>query len=116
MADDGFRGRMKAFLSHGRGGDLTAEEKRFFRGVLERFQAILDIGASLLREGVRTGEFREMDVGAGVAFLSAVVMGFLHDFGMNARGLGPRGKTDIIMEFLLNGIAAAPGRGKGVSL
>lgn len=116
MTDDGFRGRMKAFLSHGRGSDLTAEEKRFFRAVLDRFKSILDLGVGLLREGVRTGEFRDMDFEAGVAFLSAVVMGFLHDTGVGARMLGPKEKTDIIMEFLLNGIAAASGPGKGVSI
>lgn len=114
MADDALRGRMKAFLAQGKEG-LSLKERRFFRAVFAKFRAVVDVGEAVLREGVRNGEFREMDVAAGTAFLSALVMGFLHDYGMNARRLCPRAKTGIIMEFLLNGIAAAPGPLKGES-
>jgi len=115
MADEGFRGRMKVFLSNGK-GDLSPEEKRFFRGVFDKLKTVLNIGTVVLREGVRNHEFREMDVNAGVAFLSAVVTGFLHDFGSYAGRLRPQAKADIIMEFLLKGIAAAPGPRKGESI
>jgi AcrR family transcriptional regulator len=115
MADEDFRDRMKAFLSHGQ-GDLSSEEKRFFRSVFDKLRTVLDIVTAVIREGVRNREFREMDVEACGAFLSAAVMGFFHDYGSSVRRLSPRARSGIIMEFLLNGIAAAPDSRKGVSI
>ncbi len=115
MADEGFRDRMRIFLSHGQ-GTLSPGERRFFRAVFAKLRAILDIGATVLREGVRNREFRELDIDAAVAFLSAVVTGSLHDYGSSVRRLCARARADIILEFLLNGIAAAPGPRKGESI
>ncbi len=115
MTDGAFRNRMRAFLSRGKEG-LSPDEKRLCRVMYGKLKALLDIGASILREGVRSGEFREMDVDAALTFIGAVLQGLFHITAANVPRLGPREKTEIIMEFLLNGIAAAPGPRKGVSL
>ena len=115
MTDEAFRGRMRAFLSRGKEG-LSPEEKRLCRVMYAKLKALMDIGASILREGVRRGEFREMDVDAAVTFLGAVLQGLFHVTASNIPRLGAREKTDIIMEFLLNGIAAAPVPRKGESI
>ena len=115
MTDGAFRNRMMAFLSRGKEG-LSPDEKRLCRVMYEKLKALLDISASILREGVRSGEFREMDVDAALTFLGAVLQGLFHITPAHVPKLGPREKTEIIMEFLLNGIAAAPGPCKGVSL
>lgn len=115
MTDGAFRNRMRAFLSRGKEG-LSPDEKRLCRVMYGKLKALLDIGASILREGVRSGEFREMDVDAALTFLGAVLQGLFHITAAHVPRLGPREKTEIIMEFLLNGIAAAPGPRKGVSI
>ena len=115
MSDDAFRGRMRVFLSRGKEG-LSPEEKRLCRVMYGKLKALLDIGASILREGVRSGAFREMNVEAAITFLGAVLQGLSHISVSNLPRLGPREKTDIIMEFLLKGIAAAPGPLKGESI
>jgi len=115
MTDESFRGRVRAFLTRGQ-GDLSAQEKRFIRNMFVKLKTVLGVGEAVLGEGIRTHEFREIDLETGASFLSAAVMGMFHDFGSPLRLLGPKERTDVIMEFLLNGIAAAPGPGKGVSI
>ena len=115
MTDEIFFSRMAAFLSRDQEG-LSAADKRLCRVMFGKIQALVDIGASVLEEGVRKGEFREMDIKSAVTFLGAVLQGVFHVTISKLPRLGPREKTDIIMEFLLNGIGAGgPGPLKGVS-
>jgi AcrR family transcriptional regulator len=115
MTDEDFSNRMRAFLSRGKEG-LSPEEKRLCRVTYAKLKALMDIGASVLREGVQRGEFRKMNVDAAVTFLGGVLQGLFHVTASNLPRLGPREKTEIIMEFLLQGIAAAPGPLKGDSI
>jgi len=115
MTDGAFRNRMRAFLSRGKEG-LSPDEKRLCRVMYGKLKALVDIGASILREGVRSGEFREMDVDDALTFLGAALQGLFHVTAANIPRLSAREKTGIIMEFLLNGIAASPGPRKGESI
>lgn len=115
MTDEAFLNRMRAFLSHGKEA-LSPDERRLCRDMYEKLKALLDIGASVFREGVRNGEFREMDIDAAVTFLGAVLQGVLHVTVSSVPRLGPREKAEIIMEFLMKGIGAAPLPAKGESI
>lgn len=115
MTDEVFRNRMRAYLSRGK-ESLSPDEKRLCRLMYGKLKALLDIGASIFREGVRSGEFRDLDIDAVITFLGAVLQGLFHVTASNIPRLGPREKTEIIMEFLLKGIAAAPGPAKGESI
>lgn len=115
MTDGAFRNRMRAFLSHGKVG-LSPDEKRLCRVMVAKLKALMDIGASIIKEGIRSGEFRNMDVDAAITFMGAVLQGLFHVTTSNIPRLGPRERTEFIMEFLLNGIAAAPVPRKGESI
>ncbi len=115
MTDDAFRDRMLAFAM-GRTDGLSAADKRLCRDMYAKMRAVVDVGTAVLKDGVRTGEFRDMDVQAAVAFLAAVIQGMFHIDVQSIPKLGPREKTAIIMEFLMKGIAAAPGPAKGESI
>jgi AcrR family transcriptional regulator len=115
MTDEVFFNRMTAFLSRGQEG-LSAADKRLCRVTYEKIEALTEVGASVLREGVRNGEFRDMNVDSAMTFIGAVLMGVFHVTVSKLARLGPKEKTDIIMEFVLNGIAAGgPGPLKGES-
>lgn len=115
MTDGAFRDRMLAFaMGHTEG--LSAADKRLCRDMYAKIRGVLDVCAAILADGVRTGEFRDMDVRAAVAYLAAVIQGMFHIVVQSIPKLSPRERTDIIMEFLMKGIAAAPGPAKGESI
>jgi AcrR family transcriptional regulator len=55
----------------------TDAERRFLQKIMAKRKAMLEGSRSLLQEGVASGEFRPMDLGAGVMFIEAAIEGYL---------------------------------------
>jgi AcrR family transcriptional regulator len=54
----------------------TDAEKKFLQKIMAKRKAMLEGSRILLQEGVAAGEFRPMDVAAGVKFIEAVIEGY----------------------------------------
>lgn len=82
----------------------TDAEKRFLHKLITKRKAMLEGSRSLLREGVASGEFRPMDLEAGVMFIEAVIEGyFVEKFWDDAK---PDVERDAgrIVDFIFCGI------------
>jgi AcrR family transcriptional regulator len=82
----------------------TEVEKKFLRKIMAKRKAMREGSRALLREGVAAGEFRPIDIEAGVTFIEAVIEGyFVEKFWDNAKANLDR-DTDFIEDFILFGI------------
>ena len=82
----------------------TDAEKRFLQKIMAKRKAMLEGSKSLLQEGVAGGEFRPMDVAAGVKFIEAVIEGyFVEKFWDDSKSDVER-DTGLIEDFIFHGI------------
>ena len=82
----------------------TDAEKRFLQKIMAKRKAMLEGSRILLQEGVAGGEFRPMDVAAGVKFIEAVIEGyFVEKFWDDSKSDVER-DTGLIEEFIFHGI------------
>lgn len=82
----------------------TDAEKKFLQKIMAKRTAMLEGSRILLQEGVASGEFRPMDLEAGVMFIEAVIEGyFVEKFWDDAK---PDVKRDAgrIVDFIFCGL------------
>jgi len=103
MIDDSGHGIMKAFAAEQK-GTSSPVEKKFIKTMKVKRQEILDIVCAVVKDGIRCGAFREVDVPSAVDFINAVLEGFLHlRVWMEPKPRAREG-AEIIFGFLLRGI------------
>jgi len=82
----------------------TDAEKKILQKIMAKRKAMLEGSRILLQEGVAAGEFRPMDVAAGVKFIEAVIEGyFVEKFWDDSKSDVER-DTSLIEEFIFQGI------------
>ena len=82
----------------------TDAEKKFLQKIMAKRRAMLEGSRILLQEGVASGEFRPMDIDAGVMFIEAVIEGyFVEKFWAESRPNIER-DTGPIEDFIFYGI------------
>jgi AcrR family transcriptional regulator len=82
----------------------TGVEKKILQKIMAKRKAMLEGSRILLQEGVAAGEFRPMDVAAGVKFIEAVIEGyFVEKFWDDSKSDVER-DTSLIEEFIFHGI------------
>jgi AcrR family transcriptional regulator len=82
----------------------TDAEKKILQKIMAKRKAMLEGSRILLQEGVAGGEFRPMDVAAGVKFIEAVIEGyFVEKFWDDSKSDVER-DTSLIEEFIFQGI------------
>ena len=82
----------------------TDAEKKILQKIMAKRKAMLEGSRILLQEGVAAGEFRPMDVVAGVKFIEAVIEGyFVEKFWDDSKSDVER-DTSLIEEFIFQGI------------
>lgn len=82
----------------------TDVEKKFLRKIMAKRKAMLEGSRILLQEGVASGEFRPMDIDAGVMFIEAVIEGyFVEKFWDESRPNVER-DTGLIEDFIFCGL------------
>lgn len=90
-------------------------DRRFITKMKAKRKEILDRVSGFLKEGVATGEFREIDIPAAVIFLESVLQGYCHVRYWHDRPY-PVGKaTELIHRYFLKGIEKREGLAKGAS-
>jgi TetR/AcrR family acrAB operon transcriptional repressor len=62
----------------GRAGAASAGDKKMLTMFREKRQAMIDLGARILEEGVASGEFRRMDTAQAATFIESVLQGYTH--------------------------------------
>jgi len=86
----------------GRSGSET--ERRFIRTIRSKRNAMIAGGAELFREGIASGEFREMDPAAASRFFDAVVEGYLVGLFWSEAKPDIERDIDELCQFLLRGL------------
>ncbi len=82
----------------------SAEDKKFL-GILKACRReMLEVGSEILKDGIAAGEFRAMDVMAGVTFLEAALQGYLHGELLSQKKHDLEAETELIHSFFLHGI------------
>jgi AcrR family transcriptional regulator len=103
LLDRSFVRLLQVFVGRKPGAGLEAE-KKFLQKIMAKRKAMHEGSRTLLREGVASGEFRPMDIEAGVVFIEAVIEGyFVEKFWDNSKPDFKR-DSDSIKDFVLYGI------------
>jgi len=104
LMDRSFLKLMHVFMADSDKRGLEAERQYFRRTIAQR-RKINENAAELFREGIAQGVFRPFDVEKAVAFLGAVVMGYIADrFWMKDQKPNLESDVDIIYAFVRHGL------------
>jgi len=103
MMDDSEHGILKAFAAEQK-GTSSLVEKKFIRTMKVKRQEILEIACATVKDGIRCGAFREMDVPSAVDFIDAVLQGVLHLRVLMDPKPKAQEEADMIFGFFLRGI------------
>ena len=76
LLDRSFLRLLQIFVGRQAGAGTDAE-KKFLQKIMSKRKAMLEGSRTLLREGVAAGEFRPVDIEAGVMFIEAAIEGYL---------------------------------------
>lgn len=93
----------------------SASARRFVQMLRAKRQAVLAVGERLIALGVKSGEYRPLDVPAAVRFVEAVIQGFIHSNILFERDRSIDQMTAEIAEFVLSGLEQKPETAKGAS-
>lgn len=93
----------------------TAKEKVFLKRFKDKWQDIFLKAKEMFAEGIRAGEFREMDAGEAVMFLNSVLLGYSHGKNWMPAPKDIGGETEFLCSFLLQGMERRNDRHKGVA-
>jgi AcrR family transcriptional regulator len=114
IMDRSFMERMDVF-----GGDesrpASEPARRFITKMKAKRKDILDGASEILKEGIASGEFRRLNVTAAVDFLESLLQGYCHVRFWHERPYSIKEATEIVYEFLLQGIGGKTGTAKGAS-
>jgi AcrR family transcriptional regulator len=114
MLDRSFMQKMNIFASPE--GKLTSEaDRRFITKVRAKRKDILDGVSGTLKEGIASGEFRQIDIAGAVTFLESLLQGYSHVRFWPGRKYTTKEATNIIHRFFLQGIENKDGTAKGAS-
>jgi AcrR family transcriptional regulator len=112
--DREFLEKMSIFVADQR--KLTSEtDLKFLDDMKLRRRAILDSVARILKQGVASEEFREINVAGTVAVLEALLQGFCHLRAWNDKSYTVPEAADFIHDFILRGMEKSGKTAKGVS-
>lgn len=112
MMDRAFTEKMNVFVSDE--NKITSEaDRRFITKMKTKRKSILNEAAETLKEGIASGEFRQMDVAAAVTFLESLLQGYCHVRFWHDRPYSIKEATNFIYELFLQGIEKKDGPVKG---
>jgi AcrR family transcriptional regulator len=103
MMDDSEHGIMKAFVAEHK-GTSSPVEKKFIRTMKGKRREIMEMGCAIVRDGIRCGAFREVDVPSAMNFLNAVLQGILHLRAWMDPKPKVREEAEMIFGFFMRGI------------
>ncbi len=91
----------------------SSPEHRFFKSMSARRAEVLGTAQRIIKEGIAAGEFRPIDPATAASLVEALLQGTLHLHFWDdiKRGLEP--ETDMIIDFVINGIRNPKGPGQG---
>lgn len=113
MVDKAFLQKMRFFVgaeatrSTGRKRDLMAEIK-------SRRKMIVDEVAAIYAEGIQREEFRPVDPGMATQLTEALLQGFIHTQFWGRPRLPVEKETELLLDFILHGLAGKQVSAKGV--
>jgi len=82
----------------------TEEERRFLQKIKAKRKEMLDGSRILLREGMASGEFRPIDLDAGVTFIEAVIEGYFVEKFWDERRADIEEDAGRIQDFIMHAI------------
>jgi AcrR family transcriptional regulator len=98
----------------GKAGSAPQADRKMLAMLKQKRQGLIGAGASILEEGVASGEFRRMDVGQAAAFIEAVLQGYTHmRFWEGDAPLSPAA-SDELTRFIIEGIRNPEQAGKEI--
>jgi AcrR family transcriptional regulator len=89
---------------HGKAGAVPPADRKLMAMLRSKRQAVIDIGAQVLAEGVASGEFRRMNTAAASVFIEAVLQGYMHVRLWQGEGSLPAEAPENLTRFILEGI------------
>jgi hypothetical protein len=105
MSDSSFYEVFKSVFWEKETGGLS-RENRFAKGWREKYENLLDFCAEILKEGVRRGEFRAIDIKSAVNYINSIWHGLQHIRSLDVPKPDVHKEADMIFDFLTRGIAA----------
>lgn len=92
----------------------SPEERKFIKALHHRLDRIRDKIRALFAEGVDSGEFRPMDVADATRVLTALIQGMIHQRFWPNHESAAANETEIVFDFILQGIQnrAVPPKGE----
>jgi AcrR family transcriptional regulator len=112
MLDRAFIEKLRIIVSGEK--KLASEiDKKFIGRIRAKRSEILAAGATILRQGVENGEFRNIDVPSTMAFLEALLQGYCHVKFWHEKQYSVAEATDLIHGLFLRGIENQRERAKG---
>ena len=87
----------------------SSKEKALLNRFREKREDIFNKACEIVRQGVLSGEFRDLDVGQAVIFINSVLDGFYHGRYWFGEKMALSTEIDFLSRFILQGIQAATG-------
>jgi len=112
MMDRHFMERTRILVAH-EGKAVSESDRKFIDMVKLKRQEILERGAQVLKEGMASGEFRKVDLAKAMTFLESALWGYCHARFWRERKYSLKEATELIHDFLLQGIGRKNQASKG---
>lgn len=113
LLDEAFLKKVGLFMTAA-GRPSSAENRKLGSLLHSRAHKINSLIGEFLAEGIRSGEFRTMDIPLAVTFLTAAINGFGHHKPWMSTARDINRETEFIHEFFLRGLARPHQTKKGV--
>jgi AcrR family transcriptional regulator len=97
---------------HGKAGAVPPADRKLMAMLRLKRQALVDLGARIIAEGMAAGEFRLMDAAAAADFIESVLQGYMHvRFWQGIEAL-PAEAPEKLTRFIIEGIRNPERSGK----
>jgi AcrR family transcriptional regulator len=96
----------------GKAGAAPAADRKMLAMLRQKRQALVDLGARILAEGVASGEFRRLDSAAASDFIEAVLQGYTHMRFWQGESPLPADAPEKLARFIIEGIRNPDHSGK----
>ncbi len=103
MVDECFPRFLRVFVGQAR-RTASSPDRRLLQNLKSARREMLRAASEILSEGMASGEFRAMDVIAGVTFLESVLQGYLHGELFCQKRHDLEAETELIHGFILHGL------------
>lgn len=94
---------------------VSDRDKKFIDMIKVKRREILEMGAEILKEGMASGEFREVDLAKAITFLESALWGYCHARLWREKKYSLKEATELIHGFFLQGIERKTRTSKGDS-